>query len=389
MDKKIQILLGSQKNVTSVNVDTYDKIEFFNKESEIIDYNINDAVNSSDVFETERENNAIYRIYGKIEYLSLLNGLASNYTKIQDFLVLQTTGNTKNLLNSFNFYLVKPSTGYTNTIYDNIYIRYFEVIATPNDFELFPAGFSNNVYGEQNYAFTFKKDIDVSNYFDNFGFPITELFLYAKYIPTQNGFTNSIVELLRYNDWQNNGIPIKTVLDTTTPLTIGSRIYGDLIEYNQSEFLQTQLSGQTYSIKTTCYDVNNLHINLVWKYNPFIPLRLRYFSNDISTANTGSTSYDILSSIPDYAIPVDNVGNLVWRDILPQGYIDPLTGIGVDYPFVNGKRYLFSTNILSVSSDMSDVKTQQAFSHVWFSKNASSLNIIPTNNLSDIGKPCL
>ena len=50
MDKKIQILLGSQKNTNSVNVDTYDKIELFNHTSELMGYDVNDDVNETDVY---------------------------------------------------------------------------------------------------------------------------------------------------------------------------------------------------------------------------------------------------------------------------------------------------------------------------------------------------
>jgi hypothetical protein len=375
MDKKIQILLGSQKNTNSVNVDTYDRIELFNNTSELMEYDVNDAVNETDIFNLEREENAIYRIYGRIEYMSLLNGLINNYTVFQDFLTPRLNGNSKTIENSFEFYLVKPATKHTQ-LSSSIFVRYFEVIATPNDFELFPIGFSNNVYGEQTYAFNFKKDFDVSTYFDTFNFPITELFLYIKYIPT-------ITEVLKYTYWNTGIVPVRTLLNTT-PLVIGDTVYGDLINYNKSEFLQTPVSGQTYYISTTCSDVSTL----IWKYNPFIPFTLRYFSNELDSANTGSTSYDIITTIPDYATPIDNKGNLVWRDIQPQGYVDPLTGIGVDYPFINKKRYLFSRIILSIIPDMTDSNTKQVFNNIWFSKNASSLNTIPMTNLSNIGAPC-
>ena len=372
MDKKIQILLGNLKNTNSVNVDTYDKIELFNHTSELMGYDVNDDVNETDVFNLEREENAIYRIYGRIEYMSLLNGLINNYSTLKDFLTPRFSGNSKTIKNSFEFYLVKPSMKHAQ-LSSSIFARYFDVIATPDDFELFSAGFSNNVYGEQTYAFNFKKDFDVSTYFDAFKFPITELFLYARYIP-------SVTEVLKYTYWDTGA---QTLLNTI-PLVVGDTVYGDLINYDKTEFLQTQASGQTYYISTTCSGTGTLR----WKYNPFIPLTLRYFSNELDSANTGSTSYDIITTIPDYATPIDNNGNLVWRDILPQGYVDPLTGIGVDYPFVNERRYLFSRIILSIVPDMTEPHTKSVFNNIWFSQNASSLNIIPMTNLSNIGAPC-
>src|SRR5208283_1982623 len=186
-------------------------IELSNNVSELIEYDVNGIINASDVFDEERTAYDIYRIYGRIEYMSLLNNINANYTALGDFFTPQTTGNTKNIFNSFDFYLVKPSSsGYTQIISTtgSTYIRQFEIIATPNDFDLFNAGFANNVYGEQIYAFNFKSDFDVSTYFDNFGFPITQLFLYAKYKSTLNG--NGVPETFQYSNWGINGIPVKT-----------------------------------------------------------------------------------------------------------------------------------------------------------------------------------
>ena len=129
-------------------------------------------------------------------------------------------------------------------------------------------------------------------------------------------------------------------------------------------------------------------MEMVFKYKPFIPIRLRYFANEVNRVNTGTTSYDDLMSIPTYATKIDNNGNYVWRDILPQGYIDPLTGIGVNYPFVNGRRYLFSTIVLTVIPDMDDIDTAIAFDNMWFSNNSTIKNKKPKSDLNNIGKPC-
>ena len=75
MDKKIEILLGSEKNINSVNVDAYGKIELVRNTSELNEFTVNDVVNSTEQFDAEREANQIYRLYGRIEWLSLLNGL--------------------------------------------------------------------------------------------------------------------------------------------------------------------------------------------------------------------------------------------------------------------------------------------------------------------------
>lgn len=417
----MEILLNSLKNIKSVNVDNYEKVELSSKLAQLLEYDISNALSATELFDAEREANEIYRIYGKIEYLSLLNGLKSTYTKFIDFFKPQTTGSFKNILNSFDFYLVKPAaSGYTNisgstmpvytpTGYTHVtggtvdYIRYFEVIATPAQFEIFPAGFANNVYGEQAYAFNFNVDFDVSSCLDGFGFPLTQLFLYAQYKPNINKG-----EALSATTWSAaNGIESK-FLFPPVPLNIGDYIQsyfnikiGDVIGYSKSQFYQTQEHPQTFYIKTPyittvtfgggwfpIITINTEH-QLIWKYNPLIPFQLRYFSNEVNKANISGTSYEIVSSIPYYATSADTMGNYVWRNITPQGYFDPLTGVGVDYPFINKKRYLFSNIILDIVPDLNDTETLNAFKEIWYSGNAKKIAIKPISDLNNIGKPCL
>ena len=395
MDEKFEILLNSAKNIASVNVDTFEKIELTNTTSEILEYDVKNALSATEIFDAEREANPIYRIYGRIEYLSLLNGLKLNYSRLSDFFLQQTT-NIKDIFNSFDFYLVRPaSSGYTNimngtgtTLY---WMRFFEVIATPQDFEIYNAGFTTNVYGDQIYSFNFNKDFDVTPYVDNFGFPPTELYLYAIYKVQQLGQISPRSEAMSGTTWSwgTQGIvETKSPALYLAPFVVGDLIVGDLIEYGKSIFLQSQVATQKYYIKTP-YSATTAPIarNLIWKYNPYIPLRLRYFSETLSRANTGTTSYAQSISIPYYATSIGN-GNYVWRDILPQGYFDPITDQGVNYPFVNKRRYLFAPIVLDISPDLDDAGTLDAFNQIRYPL-PTVLNTQPLNELNDIGKPCL
>lgn len=384
MDNKFQILLGSKRNVNSINSDMVGKVELFNNTREITEYDMNETLSATEIFNSERENNQIYRIYGKIEYLSLLNGLSNNYSKFEDFFSPQYGSNSKNIFNSFDFYLVRPSdTGYIK-INDTTYVRCFKVIATPDDFELYPIGYSNNLYGEQGYSFNFNVDIDISNYYDEFMFPVTELYLYAQY-----KLSVSPTETL-YGVFWNNGVSGKTEVIGKT-LNIGDIVSTandlkicDIINYSKSEFYQNQDKSQIFNIYTP-YE----YTRLVWKYNPFIPIRLRYLTSDVYRANVESTIYDVVQSIPVYATEYpENTGNYVWRNIMPEGYTDPLTGIGTNNPFVNKKRYAFSTIIFDITPDLEDMITRYAFSDVWFENNAKISDVTPISNINNIGKPC-
>lgn len=531
MDNKIEILLGSQKNINSINVDNYETIELTNNESEINEFTVNDVVNATEQFNIERKDNPIYRIYGRIEYMSLLNGLKSDYDSLDDFFNPQKTGSIKNILNSFDFYLVAPSSEptYNNITNTNEYKRTFKVIGDKNDFEIYNAGFSNNVYGEQTYAFSFKSDFDVSNLYDYFGLPITELFLYAQYKKVGT-------ETMKYTRWSSStGNPSKVTLNTTNQIVgdnlktnSGIQIY-DIIEYSKEEYLQEQVETQKFYIETPYIGLYGIEYHLEWSYNPFIPFKLRYLDSVLSTGkltniiesgtslniyeisattsnfdvtktlkqnlsettttitewddqtsiyynwtpssgileflndgtyninfktqiylsegtdkyiaeiyleeNTGSGYIEIpntkrkfqstdliegvilekefntgdkirirtrlipnpnerkLEIMPDFATIIENEGRYVWRDIVPQGYTEPLTGVGVDYPFFNGKRYLFSSIILDVVPNLSDgfdehPNTLAVFNEISFSDDATSIDITPLTELDDIGKPC-
>jgi len=390
MDKKVEILLNSAKNVDSVDVDTYDKVELANKQSNILEYNVRNVASATEIFDIERQHNQVYRIYGKIEYMSLFNGLKTDYKWLRDFFNPQVVG-SRDIFNTFDFYLVRPHpTDAWGPIYNTtLRKRQFQVVATPNEFELFPVGFANNVYGEQGYAFSFNIDFDISTYFDYLGFPITELFLYAQY----NIGNHIPAETLERTTWSTGSGNPNTPTFTTKTLNIGddvetstgSNIY-DLVDYSKQLYYQAQYAPQTFYVNTP-YLIGTTPSSLRWKYNPFIPFRLQYLSEEVYRANTGNTVYEQVQSIPPYAADLGD-GNFVWRNILDQGFIDPLTGVGVDYPFVNKRRYLFSSLVLDIVPDLTHTQTRDAFAETWFSDDAESLDITPANDLDDIGKPC-
>lgn len=381
MENITKILLGSKKNVNSVDVETYTRIELGNKKQIISEYDQNNFISASDVFNSERQENDIYRIYGRIEFLSLLNGLKSNYDNI-DQLFVKSSGGTKTLLNCFDFYLVKPSTDFIKISgQTNSYIRKMEVMATPNQFDIFEAGFTNNSYGDIIFSFNLNSDVNFDNKFDYFNFPIIEAYLYIRYKKTGT-------EVLKKSDFDTvSGIESFVVDNQTTKYSIGDKINCDVVEFDRYEYLQTVISGNTHQILTTFITGGTI----MWNYNPFIPLRLKYLSGNVSRENKINSSYDVVTNIPSHAIllnPNDITDNTyVWREIIPQGSFDPITEEGVDYPFINKRRYLFKTVILDVIPNLDDLSTYIAFKELKYGDPSNDYNnpIIDVNN---IGKPC-
>ena len=304
-----------------------------------------------------------------------------------------TLSNTsKTLLNSFNFSLLIPSnTGYTNITIEGdntYYIRDFELVS--DDIDLYPAGYSNNVFNEQTYCFNFNEDINIEHFmqnitFDNYtggtGLPVTELYLFAEFIPDQNNTK-------KYTVWNSTGGSTTVNYDSTT------NVYRDVIRYSKDDFTIDNYYSQIHYIKTDYIDPISGLNSLEWKYNPLIPFKLRYFSDSISTANINDVSYEETSKIPYYAIkendpPLADNGKRIWRDILPQGYIDPISNIGVNYPFVNNKRYLFSNIILDIIPDISvsGSNTYNVFRNLNF-YDPNLIHTQPISGLNNLGNPC-
>lgn len=388
MDKKLEIQLPELRNVESVNVDLQEKIVLNNKNSELNEYSIRNVLSATEVFDAEREANEVYRIYGRIEWMSLLNGITPNYDELQHFFLPYYYTAQQTMLDKFDFYLVKPSTGYTKVEdFSNVYIRYFEVLATPNEIDIFPAAFSKNVFSDQGYVFNINIDIDISDSYDEFGFPTTELFLYCQYKKSAAPNPAELVSMIKWNP--DNANQIEVDLLTTTQF-IGSHLtaqngvkISDVVEYDKLNFSQEEFNQQNFIISTP-YDGQRLE----WEYNPFIPIRLRYLSDSLYQANSGSTNYNLVQSIPNYATSIDSDGNFVWRTILPDGYIDPFTGTGVDNPFINKKRMSFSSIILDTIPNLAHGNTNFVFNEVNFD-TPIKIDELPINDdINDIGKPC-
>jgi len=402
MDEKYKILLNSEKNINSVDVDNYNKIELLNKSSLKNEYDVKNILSVTELFEKEREETNTYRIYGRIELMSLLNGLDVDYREINELFF--PTLNSKNIFNSFDFYLVRPSNdNYKQfTGHENQYFRAFKVLATPNNFEIYNAGFSKNVYNEQIYAFNINIDINISNYLDYFNFPLTELFIYAQYKPRINfdyGDNDYLDEKFKFK--QDNNFNYMDL--TPKSFSIGDYLENDsnqkenivdLIEYNKKEFVQKQIMKQTFEIVTPMLmsvdrDPSQFtsYYNIHWNYNPFIPIRLRHFDNKLIKLNKNDNTHNDLIDIPYYATDIEN-DNFVWREILPDGYTDPLTGIGVDHPFVNKRKYVFNTITLDVYPNMENPRTKQVFNEIFYEEDKEIDNKLPISDIDDITKPC-
>lgn len=378
--------LGQFKFSGSTNQDFSEKISLESSKDLLRENDIRTIIDVTQIFDEERQNIDTFRIYGEFEYFSILNGTPKDYTSVNDFFISYTGTSAKNIFDDFEFYVVKPSSGFTQVpsgTFPNGYIRNFEVLSSVDSVDIYPVGFANNIFGERQYGFNFTVDFDIKNDIDGLGFPITELYLYSQYNPQTNGNGDSEA-MQRYQF-------VAGAYTSFTPVTLfpGDVITGDRITFDLENYQQIKEEDASYVVRTP---VDNIIVDgqsvdeLRWEYNPFTPIQLKVFSNEVSRVNTGNTSYNEVQRIPEYALPLNN-GNFVWRDLLDKGFIDPLTAEGVNYPFVNKKHYLFDNYIIDIKPFLAHNPTNKVFKNIIFENN-EVINTSPTSNLNNIGKLC-
>jgi hypothetical protein len=356
MDKKI--ILSTKRFANAPEIDYNFNIELKSNNKFIENKENITNISLSELFNIEREKSYKYRLVGKIEYLSILNNLKENYTDIKDFFVRYDGGNNfKNIFNSFKIYLLKKSDHYTS-LGNNLYKERYEVVADLSEIQLYNCGFSKNIFFEQNFLFNYNIDIDTENQKDFFDKPITELFLYFDY--QLNVSKSETIIKKDFNSLSNSNNNLTITENTNTTYNINDFIIGNLVKREDNEFDETIINEQIHKIKLL-FSSNSL----TFKFNPFIKIKLREYNDTLYNGNTKGNTKNILK-IPDYAKFVGDPvkGNVIWKELLPHGFIDPISNLGVNFPFINGRHYVYTNNILSMQPDMNDNDTNTIFEKI-------------------------
>ena len=408
MDYKIRKQLDENKNVNSVNRDFTTKILLDRDVKELTEGDVTHYLNVSEQFNIERQNSNKYFIYGGLEFFSILNGMKSNYNmlyntgevKFRNFFdkFLEDGDIPKTIYNSFDFYLLKPLSHKSEIdnyelLYESennkFYVRKFEVIGVNSDFIINNQAFAKNIFNDEKHSYLINKDIVLENNLDWFGKPITELFILSMYKSSYTGH-HELEEEIQTQTFTLSGNTINSNFNSITGDTItyeiGDIVYGDVVIWNKEMYNETKFLDKEIKIITNYQEIETgggvNDRQLKWKYNPLHPIRIDYLANEYNIENISGTTE---VNIPDYAIKLDNKGNYIWRDKLDKGFIDNLYNIGVDYPFVNGKHYIYSNHIIKLVPDLSDSFTHTKFQSIIM--NGYS----PIDNNTDIdnyGKLC-
>lgn len=268
------------------------------------------------------------------------------------------------------------------------YYRDLEVLTEIKDCEVYKAGFSINLfddpYSPSTYLYHFDRDVDVENLKDNLNRPLSELYLTTtkrsscrdggnfdgfpgwgntysildtnKNIqkPNLDGDPMVLQVLSYWNDTEDGGDP-NTAGSISKP-NVGSRYIGDFVSYNRATLSEKVLSNATgrfgvsqeiklYNTDGTIQidpETGNQAVTYSdengYTYQLHQKIKIREYSDAIETVpNKDNEIY------PDYA-QINNNGTISWRDLLSIGFLEVSENrtLGVDYPFVNGRHYLYT-----------------------------------------------
>ncbi len=123
---------------------------------------------------------------------------------------------------------------------------------------------------------------------------------------------------------------------------------GDYAEYNSLEIEEKVISKivHRFGLESTPNEEG-------YYLEPFKRLEIMNFSNLIEYSNIRES--ELTEGIPNYAEVYPN-GEIAWRDFLPIGFIEPDNGVGVDYPFVNGRHYFYGNYNFFIRRQFNPIK---------------------------------
>lgn len=164
---------------------------------------------------------------------------------------------------------------------------------------------------------------------------------------------------------------------TLTPfVATGDEILGGIIRFNTDTIEITPAIPQNYEVKQLIstptasstalawtefgfiYNTinNNLQIELSFLYNPLITIPVLGVSafQEVSTLND-------IDQIPPYSLTDTGNNQVKWRDILSPGFIEPNSGKGFDFPFINGHHYVFNKATVFMRPNIASYNTFRLF----------------------------
>jgi len=229
--------------------------------------------------------------------------------------------------------------------------------------------------GSESYNISFKDVLNIKNILDNQTRPLSKIYLtvinrgeFGWFNPLILGTNTALKQGWGFNIgsgitswWARGNSDSSTNLQTQTytynlndvefnfnyneGLNIGDLVYGDFCEWNDYEQTERVISNYYQKIvyNPTLFVIDTNQNNPAgYYYQSHHPFTIRAFSDYIEEGGS-----EEVYGIPNYAYYSETNNSFFWRDLYDYGFIDS-DGIGVDFPFMNGKHYPYENFIFKL-----------------------------------------
>lgn len=284
---------------------------------------------------------------------------------------VQTTNSDSDLINLLKAerptpYRLFSSNFSISKVVDNEVLEYYvkqaQVVQVLNTFD--QCGFSLNLFNEPLYNFYFEDEFDIAGLLDNKSEPITNCYVGI----IKNGATSEkVFSTVESNfepliEYTNPGEGISRIADASTTTVSDKPDINRVFDIGIYEYSSENLTEELVSPVQHCF----IHNYVLFKYVPFQELDLKLRSSYIEDSTSNSF-------IPKYAVYSRKTDKYIWRDILDLGVSDN-DGVVLDYPFLNGSRYVYQRLVFNVLTEKN--KTKKYRLNVNDISNLDSLNSV-------------
>lgn len=163
---------------------------------------------------------------------------------------------------------------------------------------------------------------------------------------------------------------------------VGDYFNGDIVEYNKRELRGYKLLKPQYLFK-----LKDLYVNIsdvvysattstYGKTDLTHPLRLRYQSADISSVTN-------IEDKKPWAIFNNKINIWQWRDLIPNGFVDE-HGDGTNFPFLNGRHYVYNEFFIPIRSKNWDPISGNKFSMMYDPNKNTDFGVANSGSLDTI-----
>ena len=281
-----------------------------------------------------------------------------------------------------------------NETLSTYYVHSHELLTKPSSYNLDTTGFELGIYSRKqknfpgrisppngrehivvreqfpSYLWNFNNNLDVSNYTDNLGRPLMDLYLSVFVVneprlwktkegcPVGMGWDWNFVPNGIEDPYPNNNIEPKLTTPWNLPQS-GDTFIGAFVEYNEWDLTERILSEAYHKLTLNSTDTNGfsfyeeqIEVDGVTEGGPGVEIKGGYYYKPhnripIRKQSEAVTVHNNFEFVDEYATFSMYEGLFRWREILPIGFYESETN-GVDYPFVNGAHYPYTNLIFDI-----------------------------------------